>query len=105
MTYNITYKDKARGSFIWDEAKEVSNIHMHGMDFTAASLAFYDPQCIIAIDEPHSHEEERFFCIGKIMGRIATVRFTYRGDKIRIIGAGYWRKGRKFYERKYATNS
>jgi len=27
-----------------------------------------------------------------------TVRFTYRGSVIRIIGAGYWRKGRKIYE-------
>jgi hypothetical protein len=28
-----------------------------------------------------------------------TVRFTYRDDKIRIIGAGYWRKGKQIYER------
>jgi hypothetical protein len=27
-----------------------------------------------------------------------TVRFTYRGNTIRIIGAGYWRKGKKIYE-------
>ena len=27
-----------------------------------------------------------------------TVRFTYRGKVIRLIGAGYWRKGRKIYE-------
>ena len=26
------------------------------------------------------------------------VRFTYRKDTIRIIGAGYWRKGRRIYE-------
>jgi hypothetical protein len=27
-----------------------------------------------------------------------TVRFVIRGDRIRIIGAGYWRKGKLFYE-------
>jgi len=27
-----------------------------------------------------------------------TVRFTYRHDMIRIIGAGYWRKGKAIYE-------
>ena len=27
------------------------------------------------------------------------VRFTYRGETIRIIGAGYWRKGRRLYEK------
>ena len=28
-----------------------------------------------------------------------TVRFTYRASTIRIIGAGYWRKGKRVYER------
>jgi hypothetical protein len=31
---------------------------------------------------------------------IITVRFTYRYGKIRIFGAGYWRKGKKEYEKK-----
>jgi len=29
---------------------------------------------------------------------LATVRFTRRKDRIRIIGAGFWRSGRKLYE-------
>ncbi len=29
---------------------------------------------------------------------IMTVRFTYRGRKIRIFGAAFWRKGKKRYE-------
>ena len=28
-----------------------------------------------------------------------TVRFTYRTSKIRIIGAGFWRKGKNIYEK------
>jgi hypothetical protein len=27
-----------------------------------------------------------------------TVRFTYREARIRIFGAGYWRKGKRIYE-------
>jgi uncharacterized protein len=28
-----------------------------------------------------------------------TVRFTERQGRIRIIGVGYWRKGRKMYDK------
>ena len=42
--------------------------------------------------------ENRFYCFGRVGGGILTVRFTYRDSMIRIIGAGYWRKGKKIYE-------
>ena len=44
-------------------------------------------------------DEDRFFCFGKVKGGVMTVRFTYREGIIRIIGAGYWRKGKKIYEK------
>jgi uncharacterized DUF497 family protein len=47
----------------------------------------------------HSETEERFYCIDKAGGGILTVRFTYRRKVIRIIGAGYWRKGKAIYEK------
>ena len=84
--------------FIWDPLKEMANIEKHGVDFTAASKIFYDPKRKIFTDAEHSRDEERYFCIGKVDGKILTVRFLYREKKIRIIGAGYWRKGRKYYE-------
>ena len=71
----------------------------HKLDFYSASEVFLDSQRIIAVDELHSEEEPRLFCIGKIGDKIATVRFTVRRDKIRIIGAGFWRKGKSFYEK------
>jgi len=37
--------------------------------------------------------EKRYYCFGKVDGAIITVRFTYKGQTIRIFGAGYWRKG------------
>ena len=55
---------------------------------------------MIAKDLKHSDEERRYFCIGKVVEKIITVRFTYRRNVIRIIGAGYWRKGKVAYEQK-----
>lgn len=43
-------------------------------------------------------KEQRYFCFGKVDSGVMTVRFTMRKNYIRIIGAGYWRKGKKIYE-------
>ena len=89
---------KEYGGFVWDPRKERVNIHKHRIDFITAAKAFEDPKRKVFTDSKHSEHEERYFCIGKIGNKIVTVRFTYRADKIRIIGAGYWRKGVKYYE-------
>ena len=86
--------------FLWDADKEAENIFKHGVDFETAQLAFQDPGRHIRYDLAHSREEKRFFCVGNIAGKVLTVRFTYRENGIRIIGAGYWRKGKKIYEKK-----
>jgi uncharacterized DUF497 family protein len=85
-------------NFEWDAAKEIVNEKKHGVNFSEARAAFYDSKRVIAHDDAHSQKEPRFFCIGKTERGILTVRFTLRGDTIRIIGAGLWRKGKKFYE-------
>lgn len=87
------------GNFVWDFEKESANIRKHGIDFVTASKAFADPERKIFTDAKHSAHEERFFCIGKVDGKVLTVRFTYRDGKIRIIGAGCWRKGVRYYEK------
>jgi uncharacterized protein len=74
------------------------NVRKHDLDFYTSVLAFLDPLRIIAVDEKHSTNEERLYCVGRIGNRIATVRFTKRGKRIRIIGSGFWRSGRKLYE-------
>ncbi|MDD5347015.1 MAG: BrnT family toxin [Candidatus Omnitrophica bacterium] len=94
------HKELAAGSFIWDGEKEAANIRKHGVDFSVAAEAFKDPARIILHDEEHSSQEERLYCIGRVEGRILTVRFTIREGVIRIFGAGYWRKGEKRYEKK-----
>lgn len=87
-------------SFEWDEKKNSENIRKHGVDFETAQYAFADPKLIIAEDLEHSKSEKRFYCFGKLKGGVLTVRFTYRENRVRIIGAGYWRKGKKIYEEK-----
>ena len=84
--------------FDWDPKKDKANQKKHGVSFALAQLAFLDLHRIILKDLEHSEEENRFYCLGKITDGILTVRFTYRKNKIRIIGAGYWRKGKKIYE-------
>ncbi|MGB6540231.1 MAG: BrnT family toxin [Xanthobacteraceae bacterium] len=84
--------------FEWDETKDRANRAKHGVSFVAAQTAFFDPRRVIAEDLDHSGAEPRYFCFGKVAGGVMTVRFTYRVGRIRIFGAGYWRKGKSVYE-------
>lgn len=85
--------------FEWDAKKDLDNQVKHGVPFELAQNAFADPRRVIAEDLEHSTSEKRYYCFGQVGEGILTVRFTYRHGKIRIIGAGYWRKGRKIYEK------
>jgi uncharacterized protein len=86
--------------FEWDEAKDLENQAKHGISFESAVRAFDDPKRLIMRDKSHSLCEERFYCMGLVEGRVLTVRFTRRKGSARIIGAGYWRRGRSLYEKK-----
>ncbi len=86
-------------SFEWDVNKNEYNKKKHNISFEEAQYSFSDINRIIAKDLEHSESEERYYCFGKIGENIVTVRFTYRNNKIRIIGAGYWRKGKQIYEK------
>ncbi len=84
-------------TFEWDTNKSIENVLKHGVSFEEAQRAFFDTERKIYRDDKHSLNEERYFCYGMVGGEILTVRFTVRGETIRIIGAGYWRKGRMMY--------
>lgn len=86
-------------NFEWDEDKNLENQRKHGVDFETGQYAFLDPRRVIARDIAHSEKEKRYYCFGKVKGGILTVRFTHRDSRIRIIGAGYWRKGKIIYEK------
>jgi uncharacterized DUF497 family protein len=87
-----------KANFEWDDNKNKSNQEKHHLSFEKAQYAFADESRIISEDLDHSQNEKRYFCFGKVDNEIITVRFVYRNNKIRIFGAGYWRKGRKIYE-------
>ena len=86
--------------FEWDEAKHLENQQKHGVSFYEAQHAFFDAKRVIAEDVSHSQNERRYFCFGLNQDQtgILTIRFTYQNNRIRIFGAGYWRKGKKIYE-------
>ncbi len=85
--------------FEWDADKDAENQRKHGVAFSLAQFAFADANRVIAEDLTHSKTEKRYYCFGEVNGGILTVRFTHRDSVIRIIGAGYWRKGKAIYER------
>ena len=87
-----------KAKFEWDASKDKQNQEKHSVSFEFAQYAFADPNRVIAEDLSHCQKEKRYYCFGKVGEGIITVRFTFRGSVIRIIGAGYWRKGRKLYE-------
>lgn len=85
-------------TFEWDHMKDLINQQKHDIAFAKAQLAFADPKRVILKDITHSTATEiRYFCLGEVDNGILTVRFTWRSERIRILGAGYWRKGRKIY--------
>ena len=91
--------DVSYGRFIWNHDKEKENIAKHGFDFVTATKVFADKHRKVIEDEKHSIRENRYFCLGKVGGVVLTVRFTVRKNRIRIIGAGIWRRGRRIYEK------
>jgi uncharacterized protein len=89
----------AKARFEWDPGKDHENREKHGVAFAMAQIAFADSRRVIAEDRSHGSGELRYFCFGMVDGGVLAVRFTYRDDVIRIYGAGYWRKGKRIYER------
>lgn len=73
-------------------------IKKHGVSFTEAQAAFADSRRVIAEDLSHSSVEKQHYCFGRVGEGVMTVRFKCREGVIRILGAGYWRKGKRIYE-------
>ncbi len=100
MTQCHTFVWLQGGQFTWDKAKEQINRRKHGVGFETVPRVFADPGRILLADRKHSLSEGRFWCIGHDGHGILTVRFVLRAGVIRVVGAGYWRKGRQIYEEK-----
>ncbi|MDD2710844.1 MAG: BrnT family toxin [Verrucomicrobiae bacterium] len=87
--------------FEWDSSKGKANLVKHGVDFETAQAAFDDPRRILLSTPGKSVMEPRYWCIGMVNGGILTVSFTLRAGHVRIINAGYFKKGKAIYEEKH----
>ncbi len=88
-----------RMRFEWDPAKQKANLIKHGVAFDVARWAFGDPRRILLSTPGKSMIEPRYWCIGMVNGGILTVSFTLRVGCVRIINAGYFKKGKAIYEK------
>ena len=87
--------------FEFDSHKESANRKRHAVGFDVAKEIFIDPEVMHFRDLSHSLTEERWISVGKVRdGRIMTVWYTWRGPRLRIIGAAQIRKWRKVYEKR-----
>jgi uncharacterized protein len=80
----------AEPSFEWDEDKSRVNQEKHGVAFETAQLAFLDERRVIAEDLSPQRGRAALLLL-----RHSAVRFPWREGRIRIFGAGYWRKGKR----------
>ena len=77
--------------FEWDDAKRVTNLGKHGIDFVDAQLLF-DGRPVFTSRSPYV-DEERFLPTDFVDSRLITVVWTRRNDAIRLISARRARHG------------
>jgi uncharacterized protein len=75
-------------AFEWHAAKAAANLKKHRVSFEEAMAIFADEMALTVPDMAHSGSEDRSLGIGRSeRGRLLTVCFTERRDRIRIISA------------------
>jgi uncharacterized protein len=97
-------QDDIRGiEFEWYPGKAEMNLRKHGVSFEEASTIFGDRRLLTVPDVEHSYDEERYLAIGMSeQGRLITLIFTNRDDRIRIISA---RLSESWERREYETTN
>ncbi|CCI03375.1 conserved hypothetical protein [Microcystis aeruginosa PCC 9443] len=81
----------------WDEAKRLTNLRKHGIDFADVPTVF-DGNILTVEDERYNYGERRFVTFGLLQGRVIAIVHTEREDQTRIISA---RKATKYEQRTY----
>lgn len=82
--------------FEWDEAKRLSNVEKHGLDFEDAK-AMFDGRAFVSLISARN-DETRFVTTAELDGLLYTVIWTDRSKAIRIISM---RRARDAEEREY----
>jgi hypothetical protein len=83
--------------FEWDEAKRLSNIQKHGIDFIGIERVFAGTTVTI-LDDRFDYGERRFITLGLLNGRVVVIAHTETREVIRIISV---RKATKNEEASY----
>jgi uncharacterized DUF497 family protein len=82
----------------WDNSKNESNIHNHGIDFSDAWKIFQNP-ILAKEDNRKDYGEIRYISIGLLNDIEVVIIYTYRGQTIRIISIRKANKNeRKIYQ-------
>ncbi|QBC31273.1 BrnT family toxin [Pandoraea sp. XY-2] len=68
----------------FDPAKDEANREKHGLSLALAEL-FDLEAALLAIDERHDYDEERFVALGPLGDRLHVMVFTVRDESIRVI--------------------
>jgi uncharacterized protein len=72
--------------FEWDEAKRRVNLAKHAIDFVDAKEIWQGDVLEVPSSQSH-HAEPGHLAYGLMSGRVITVVFTRRGDRLRLISA------------------
>lgn len=83
--------------FEWDEAKRLTNLRKHGIDFIEVPAVF-DGDTVTVEDDRYSYGEQRFVTFGLLQGRVVAVVHTECEECIRIISV---RKATNYEQRTY----
>jgi len=86
--------------FEWDTGNITKSRQKHDVSPSECEQIFFNHPLVVARDERHSDQEDRFFALGQTdAGRLLFVVFVVRKDIIRVISARNMnRKERKVYE-------
>lgn len=91
------------GAFEWDDGKAAANFRKHGVDFETATEVFRDAFAVEDLDASMDYGEQRFRIIGRAGGKLVTVIYAERGERIRIISAR--QATRREHDRYHQQNS
>jgi len=93
----VSYVGHSAIEFEWDEAKRLSNLDKHGIDFLDVEEVF-DGDIVTVKDDRYGYSEQRFVTFGVLQGRIVSVTYTDRGDVVLLISV---RRATKYEQRTY----
>jgi uncharacterized protein len=87
--------------FDWDEGNADKNWRKHAVRFSECEEVFSRTPLVAAAGARHPGAEARFTTLGRTaLGRLLSIVFTFRGDRIRVISArDMSRKERREYLR------